>query len=77
MGPREIMATITAFADALAVRLTNKELAFWGIVLAQLGETMGSIAAIRDLSEKDKTDSDEEASVAERGAIASDTGGRR
>lgn len=61
MDPREITATITAIANILASRLTKRELAYWGIILTQLGETMGSIAALWDLK-KDTTSSTSETS---------------
>lgn len=69
MSPCELTASITAIANALACKLTRDELAYWGIVLAQLGETMGSIAALQDLCE-----SKEESAATEDAALGEDRG---
>lgn len=48
MNAFEINASIAAIANLLAASLTNRELAYWGTILAQLGESMGMLAALAE-----------------------------
>lgn len=66
MNPCEITASITAIANVLAKSLSNKELAYWGVILAQLGETMGTLAALGEFNEGDEANS--ETAAGEEGA---------
>ena len=45
----EITAAVTAAANTIACRLNDEELALWSSVLVQLGDTLATIAAQRDL----------------------------
>lgn len=47
MTPCELTALVTAFANALACRLGDGELNLLALVLTQLGDTLGTIAAQR------------------------------
>lgn len=58
MTPQEINASITAIANLLSTRLSNRELSYWGTVLAQLGESLGTLAALEELTAQDTSDSD-------------------
>lgn len=49
MNACEITAAVTAAANTIACRLNDKELALWSSVLVQLGDTLATIAAQRDL----------------------------
>lgn len=45
----EITAAVTAAANTIACQLNDEELALWSSVLVQLGDTLATIAAQRDL----------------------------
>ena len=47
MSPCELTAGVTALANALACRLSDEELNLLALVLTQLGDTLGTIAAQR------------------------------
>ena len=47
MGPCALTAGVTALANALACRLCDEELNLLALVLTQLGDTLGTIAAQR------------------------------
>ena len=49
MNAGEITAAVTAAANTIACRLNDEELALWSSVLVQLGDTLATIAAQRDL----------------------------
>lgn len=49
MNACEITAAVTAAANMIACRLNDEELALWSSVLVQLGDTLATIAAQRDL----------------------------
>ena len=49
MNACEITAAVTAAANTIACRLNDEELALWSSVLVQLGDTLATIAAPRDL----------------------------
>jgi hypothetical protein len=49
MNACEITAAVTAAANTIACRLNDEELALWSSVLVQLGDTLATIAAQRDL----------------------------
>ena len=49
MNACEITAAVTAAANTIACRLNDEELALWSSVLVQLGDTLATIAARRDL----------------------------
>ena len=49
MNACEITAAVTAAANTIACRLNDEELAVWSSVLVQLGDTLATIAAQRDL----------------------------
>ena len=49
MSPCELTAGVTALANALACRLGDAELNLVALVLTQLGDTLGTIAAQRAL----------------------------
>lgn len=48
MSPCALTAGITALANALACRLDNDDLNLLALVLTQLGDTLGTIAAQRE-----------------------------
>ncbi len=54
MNSCELTASVTAVANALAVRLTNEELALLASVLVQLGDTLVTISTRRALCENKK-----------------------
>ena len=47
MTPCELTAGVTALANALACRLSDMDLNLLALVLIQLGDTLGTIAAQR------------------------------
>ena len=49
MNACEITAAVTAAANTIACRLNDEELALWSSLLVQLGDTLATIAAQRDL----------------------------
>ena len=49
MNPCELTAAITAIANALACRLTQKELELLGVTLTQLGDTLLTIATQKSI----------------------------
>ena len=49
MNACEITAAVTAAANTIACRLNDEALALWSSVLVQLGDTLATIAAQRDL----------------------------
>lgn len=49
MNACKITAAVTAAANTIACRLNDEELALWSSVLVQLGDTLATIAAQRDL----------------------------
>ena len=49
MNACEITAAVTAAANTIACRLNDEELALWSSMLVQLGDTLATIAAQRDL----------------------------
>ena len=49
MNPCDLTAFVTALANALACQLDSQELALVSAVLVQLGDTLATIAAGRDL----------------------------
>lgn len=52
MSPCELTASITAFANMFASKFNNDELAVWGTIFTQLGDTLATIAVQRDFIEK-------------------------
>ena len=52
LSPCELTASITAFANMFASKFNNDELAVWGAVFTQLGDTLETIAAQREFIEK-------------------------
>lgn len=52
MNACEITAAVTAFANAIACRLDDEELALLGAVLTQLGDTLETISAWRAMQAK-------------------------
>lgn len=75
MNALEINAAIAVLANSLACKLTNKEAALLGILLAHLGEALSTIAALQELCESDdsaKTSELEAADTAQDGASATD-----
>lgn len=63
MNPCEISASITAIANILARTLSGRELAYLGVILSQLGETMGTLATLAEFQEE--TDSEAETALEE------------
>lgn len=55
MTPCELTASITAFANAFASKLSGDEIALWGAVFSQLGDTLETIAAHKELIKKSCT----------------------
>lgn len=51
----ELTASITAVANAFACRLSNEELSLLSVVLVQLGDTLATIAARREICKNTKT----------------------
>ena len=49
MNPCELIASITALANALACRLSDDELSLLGAVFVQLGDTLSTIVVQRGL----------------------------
>ena len=49
MNPCELTASITAIANTLACRLTEEELNLLGVTLAQLGDTLLTIATHKSI----------------------------
>ena len=49
MNACELTASITAFADALACKLTNDELTLLGTISTQFGDTLLTIATHRTI----------------------------
>ena len=58
MSPCELTASITAIANALACKLSVKELNLLGAVLSQLGDTLNTIATQRSICESNDNDTD-------------------
>lgn len=56
MNACEITAAITAAANSIACRLNDEGLALWSSVLVQLGDTLATIAAQRDLCKRINSD---------------------
>lgn len=56
MTPCELTAGVTALANLLACRLGDAELNLLALVLTQLGDTLGTIAAQRACCCERKTD---------------------
>ncbi len=52
LTPCELTASITAFANMFASKFNNDELAVWGAVFTQLGDTLETIVAQRELLDK-------------------------
>lgn len=52
IGSRELTASVTALANALACHLTDEELSLLGTILSQLGDTLATISAHRSLQGK-------------------------
>lgn len=52
LTPCELTASITAFANMFASKFNNDELAVWGAVFTQLGDTLETIVAQRELINK-------------------------
>ena len=52
MNSCELTVSVTALANALACRLTEKELSILGAVLAQLGDTLTTIATHKSICRK-------------------------
>ncbi len=55
MDSCELTASITAVANAFACRLSNEELSLLSVVLVQLGDTLTTIAARREICKNTKT----------------------
>lgn len=53
MDPCGLTASVTAIANALACRLTTDEINLLGVVLTQLGDTLLTIAAHREICTKE------------------------
>lgn len=51
MNACEITAAVTALANAISCRLDTNELALVGAILTQLGDTLETISAQRELCE--------------------------
>lgn len=49
VNPCELTASITAIANTLACRLTEEELNLLGVTLAQLGDTLLTIATHKSI----------------------------
>ncbi len=49
MTPCELTASITAFANVFSSKLSNDEIALWGSIFSQLGDTLETIAAHKEL----------------------------
>ncbi len=56
MTPCALTAGITALANALACRLGDEELNLLALVLTQLGDTLGTIAAQRERCQAQSTE---------------------
>lgn len=54
MNACELTASITAFANAIACKLSNEELSLLAAVLVQLGDTLATIATQRSICEAPK-----------------------
>lgn len=52
----ELISAITALAAALAVGKTPGEISFLGVVFTQLGDTLATIAAQRELCEPERSE---------------------
>lgn len=52
MSPCELTATVTAFANILASKLSNDEIAVLAPILTQLGDTLETIHAHREICDK-------------------------
>ncbi|MGN1481717.1 DUF6774 domain-containing protein [Porcipelethomonas sp.] len=52
LTPCELTASVTAFANMFASKLCDDELALWGAVFTQLGDTLETIAVQRDILKK-------------------------
>ena len=49
MNACELTASVTALANIIACRLSDDELTLLAVVLTQLGDTLGTIAAQRSI----------------------------
>ena len=49
MGPLELTSAVTALANAISCRLTVDEMALVAGILVQLGDTLATIAAQKNL----------------------------
>ena len=56
MNPCALTAGITALANAIACRLDDGDLNLLALVLTQLGDTLGTIAAQRDRCQTQPTE---------------------
>ena len=54
MNPCELTASVTALANVMACSLEDRELTLLAAVLTQLGDTLATIAAQRELCGKQK-----------------------
>lgn len=54
MNACEITAAVTAIANTIAARFDNTELSLIGAVFTQLGDTLETIAAQRELCKTDE-----------------------
>lgn len=52
MTPCELTASVTAIANMLASKLDDTEIAVWGAIFTQLGDTLETIAVQRDALKK-------------------------
>lgn len=52
MTPCELTASITAFANVFSSKLNDDEIAVWGAIFSQLGYTLETISAQRELLKK-------------------------
>ena len=56
MSPLELTSAVTALANALACRLTVDEMTLLASLFTQLGDTLATIAARKNLCGDDNTD---------------------
>lgn len=53
MDAVKVTSAVTAAANLLAAAMTSDELAFYAAVFAQLGDTLATIAVLKDTSQND------------------------
>ena len=56
MGSLELTSAVTALANAISCRLTVDEMALVAGILVQLGDTLATIAAQKNLCDSNKRD---------------------